>query len=169
MLPVVHVTKVLLPELFEPGVNSLLQCLEDSQNKLNASVSRALLSIYFNYIIMHLGLILHNGFIKSLLQTLFSLLVNYSTMKSLEGIYNTHNVHVGAVAKPNRRRRRTAERRFSVNIWAGIAVNDFTEPYLLPFLLNGSNYFTFLDTICHTFFVSNSFLHRYILEMVPIR
>ncbi|GFV86692.1 uncharacterized protein TNCV_3137191, partial [Trichonephila clavipes] len=60
---------------------------------------------------------------------------------------NTHNDHIWAVENPHAIRRRAAQIRFSVNVWAGIMGDHLIGPYLLPCRLTGLNYLLFLQQI----------------------
>ncbi|GFV57797.1 uncharacterized protein TNCV_3071761 [Trichonephila clavipes] len=62
-----------------------------------------------------------------------------------EGIFNTHNDHIWAVENPHAIRRRAAQIRFSVNVWAGIMGNHLIGSYLFPCRLTGLNYLLFLQ------------------------
>lgn len=64
-----------------------------------------------------------------------------------EGIFNTHNDHIWAVENPHAIRRRVAQIRFSVNVWAGIMGDHLIGPYLLPSRLTGPNYLLFLQQV----------------------
>lgn len=63
-----------------------------------------------------------------------------------EGIVNYHNLHHWAKKGENPRvkRQRGFQRRFSVNVWAGVIGNKLIGPYYLPDTLNGHNYLEFL-------------------------
>lgn len=64
-----------------------------------------------------------------------------------EGVFNVHNTHVWATENPHATRPHAFQKRFSVNVWAGI-VNDFLiGPYLLPTRLHGSHYRIFLEEV----------------------
>ncbi|GFW87793.1 DUF4817 domain-containing protein [Trichonephila clavipes] len=64
-----------------------------------------------------------------------------------EGIFNTHNDHIWAVENPHAIRRRAAQIRFSVNVWAGIIGDHLIGPYLFPCRLTGLNYLLFLQQV----------------------
>lgn len=63
-----------------------------------------------------------------------------------EGIVNYHNLHHWAPKEENPRvkRPRGFQRRFSVNVWAGVIGNKLIGPFYLPDNLNGQNYLEFL-------------------------
>ncbi|GFW85226.1 DUF4817 domain-containing protein [Trichonephila clavipes] len=64
-----------------------------------------------------------------------------------EGIFNTHNDHIWAVENPHAIRRRAAQIRFSVNVWAGIMGDHLIGPYLFPCRLTRLNYVLFLQQV----------------------
>ncbi|GFX80279.1 uncharacterized protein TNCV_2642951 [Trichonephila clavipes] len=64
-----------------------------------------------------------------------------------EGIFNTHNDHIWTVENPHAIRRRTAQIRFLVNVWAGIMGDHLIGPYLFPCRLTGLNYLLFLQQV----------------------
>ncbi|GFV03492.1 uncharacterized protein TNCV_5060331 [Trichonephila clavipes] len=64
-----------------------------------------------------------------------------------EGIFNTHNDHIWAVENPHAIRRRAAQIRFSVNVWAGIMGDHLIGPYMFPCRLTGLNYLLFLQQV----------------------
>ncbi|GFT21471.1 uncharacterized protein TNCV_2307291 [Trichonephila clavipes] len=64
-----------------------------------------------------------------------------------EGIFNTHNDHIWVVENPHAVRRRAAQIRFSVNVWAGIMGNHLIGPYLFLCRLTGLNYLLFLQQV----------------------
>lgn len=61
-----------------------------------------------------------------------------------EGITNLHNLHHWAHENPRVKRQRSFQRRFSVNVWAGVIGNQLIGPHFLPDRLNGENYLQFL-------------------------
>lgn len=63
-----------------------------------------------------------------------------------EGIVNFHNLHHWAPKGQNPRKKRavTFQRKFSVNVWAGLIGNTIVGPHYLPDNLNGDNYLNFL-------------------------
>lgn len=65
-----------------------------------------------------------------------------------EGILNLHNLHHWTAKDQNPRvkRQRSFQRRFSVNVWAGVIANHVIGPHYLPDNLNGDNYLEFLQT-----------------------
>lgn len=64
-----------------------------------------------------------------------------------EGILNLHNLHHwGSKGEnPHVKRQRSFQRRFSVNVWAGVIGNYVIGPHYLPDYLNGDNYLHFLQ------------------------
>ncbi|GFT07829.1 uncharacterized protein TNCV_1214221 [Trichonephila clavipes] len=77
-----------------------------------------------------------------------------------KGIFNTHNDHIWAVENPHAIRRRAAQIRFSVNIWAGIMGDHLIGPYLFSCRLTGLNYLLFLQQVLPQLLKMNRFLHR---------
>lgn len=63
-----------------------------------------------------------------------------------EGIVNYHNLHHWEKkgANPRVKRQRKFQRRFSVNVWAGVIGNRLIGPFYLPDILDGPNYLQFL-------------------------
>lgn len=66
---------------------------------------------------------------------------------TLEGIFNLHNVHVWAPENPKATRPHAAQRRYTINVWAGLLGDHLIGPYLLPPRLNGAAYLTFLEQV----------------------
>lgn len=66
---------------------------------------------------------------------------------SREGVVNAHNSHVWAHENPRATRTRAAQRRFSINVWAGIVGDCLIGPYLLPSRLDGRSYGIFLEYV----------------------
>ena len=66
---------------------------------------------------------------------------------SSEGILNIHNYHVWSNANPFTIRPRSFQRRFAVNIWAGIIHDYLIRPYILPTRLEGASYLVFLQEV----------------------
>lgn len=65
-----------------------------------------------------------------------------------EGVFNTRNSHVWAQENPHVSRPLRAQRRFSVNLWAGLYDNRLIGPYRLPNRLTAAAYLEFLrDTL----------------------
>lgn len=64
-----------------------------------------------------------------------------------EGTFNTHNAHVWADVNPHATYPHAHQRRFSINVWAGILGDHLIGPYLLPERLNGKTYLTFLQHV----------------------
>lgn len=61
------------------------------------------------------------------------------------GIMNTHNLHEWRDENPYLIRKRCHQRRWSVNIWAGLLNNNVIGPNMLPNRLNSASYFHFLN------------------------
>lgn len=61
-----------------------------------------------------------------------------------DGILNFHNTHVWADANPHEVHQKKFQRRFSINVWAGIVGNFLIGPFVLPDRLNGEHYLQFL-------------------------
>ncbi|CAK9801721.1 hypothetical protein ANTQUA_LOCUS2981, partial [Anthophora quadrimaculata] len=68
---------------------------------------------------------------------------------SHEGITNFHNLHYwsDAVENPHVKRQTSFQRKFSVNVWAGVIGKILIGPYYLPDNLNGDNYLVFLKNV----------------------
>ncbi|GBM05154.1 hypothetical protein AVEN_197716-1 [Araneus ventricosus] len=64
-----------------------------------------------------------------------------------EGAFNTHNQHVWADVNAHATYSHAHQRRFSINVWAGIIGDHLLGPYLLPERLNGGKYLTFLQQV----------------------
>ncbi|GBM06325.1 hypothetical protein AVEN_121371-1 [Araneus ventricosus] len=64
-----------------------------------------------------------------------------------EGAFNTHNHHVWTDVNPLATYSHAHQRRFSINVWAGIIGDHLLGPYLLPERLNGGKYLTFLQQV----------------------
>lgn len=64
-----------------------------------------------------------------------------------EGILNLHNLHhwTNKTENPRVKRQKSFQRRFSVNVWAGVIGNQVVGPHYLPDNLNGDNYLEFLQ------------------------
>lgn len=62
-----------------------------------------------------------------------------------DGVTNYHNEHVWSIENPHAKRQRAFQRRFSVNVWAGVIGNELIGPRILPPRLNGQNYLNFLE------------------------
>lgn len=64
-----------------------------------------------------------------------------------EGILNLHNLHHWSPKdqNPHLIRQRSFQRRFSVNVWAGVIGNHVIGPHYFPDNLNGDNYLEFLQ------------------------
>lgn len=66
---------------------------------------------------------------------------------SREGVFNVKNNHVWAQENPNATIEHHHQRRFSVNVWAGILNDSLIGPYVLPNRLNGRTYLIFLQDV----------------------
>ncbi|GFV72290.1 uncharacterized protein LOC103512048 [Trichonephila clavipes] len=66
---------------------------------------------------------------------------------SLEGVMNFHNLHTWADGTPHAIRPHGAQRKCPINVWAGIVGDCLLGPYILPEILNGSMYLTFLQEV----------------------
>ncbi|CAK9829671.1 Transposable element Tc3 transposase [Anthophora retusa] len=68
---------------------------------------------------------------------------------SHEGITNFHNLHYwsDAAENPHVKRQTSFQRKFSVNVWAGVIGKTLIGPYYLPDNLNGDNYLVFLKNV----------------------
>lgn len=64
-----------------------------------------------------------------------------------DGVFNSRNNHLWCDENPNAKLIRAHQRRFSVNVWAGIVGEYVIGPYILPKRLNGENYYTFLNDV----------------------
>lgn len=64
-----------------------------------------------------------------------------------DGSFNTHNQHVWAEVNPHATYPHSHQRRFSINVWAGIIGDHLLGPYLLPKRLDGNDYLTFLQQV----------------------
>lgn len=64
-----------------------------------------------------------------------------------EGVFNHHNQHLWAQENPRGVRHHAAQRRFKVNVWAGLVGDCLVGPYLLPCNLNATNYLIFLREV----------------------
>ncbi|XP_045448977.1 uncharacterized protein LOC123657478 [Melitaea cinxia] len=64
-----------------------------------------------------------------------------------EGILNLHNLHHWARKGENPKLKKLTrfQRKFSVNVWAGVIRNNVIGPHFLPDNLNGDNYLEFLQ------------------------
>ncbi|GFX14633.1 uncharacterized protein TNCV_4016311 [Trichonephila clavipes] len=60
---------------------------------------------------------------------------------------NFHNLHTWADENPHAIRPHGAQRKCSINVWAGIVGDCLLGPYILPKRLNGSVYLTFLQEV----------------------
>jgi Helix-turn-helix domain (DUF4817) len=64
-----------------------------------------------------------------------------------DGVFNSRNNHLWCDENPHATFIRAHQRRFSVNVWAGIVGEYVIGPYILPNRLNGENYFIFLNNV----------------------
>lgn len=66
---------------------------------------------------------------------------------SREGITNFHNLHEWADRdiNPHWKKQVSFQRKFSVNVWAGVIGRTLIGPHILPDNLNGNNYLDFLQ------------------------
>ncbi|KAJ8896375.1 hypothetical protein PR048_001719 [Dryococelus australis] len=64
-----------------------------------------------------------------------------------DGVFNIHNSHVWKEFNPHATFICTHQKRFYINVWAGIVDNSLIGHYLLPRLLNGHHCYTFLADI----------------------
>lgn len=78
------------------------------------------------------------GFFKKILWTDESLFTR-------EGVFNCHNMHQWAEENPNATRERAFQRRFRVNVWAGVLGDQLIGPYVFEESLNGERYLHFLQ------------------------
>lgn len=64
-----------------------------------------------------------------------------------DGITNFHNLHYWEKKNqnPHMKKQVSSQRRFSVNVWAGVIANTFLGPHYLPNNLNGHAYLSFLQ------------------------
>lgn len=62
-----------------------------------------------------------------------------------DGINNFHNEHVWAIENPHAVRETHFQRRFSVNVWAGIVNNEVIGPHIFDGNLNSEMYRAFLE------------------------
>ncbi|GBN97017.1 hypothetical protein AVEN_46672-1 [Araneus ventricosus] len=71
----------------------------------------------------------------------------YSLTKAREGISKTHNLPVWASCNPYDTRPHACQKRFSVNVLAGIVDDHLMGSCILPFRLEGRTYLTFLQQV----------------------
>lgn len=62
-----------------------------------------------------------------------------------DGVFNMHNNHFWAVENPHAMRPRGHQRRFGVNLWAGVVNNHVIGPFELPERLNAEIFREFLE------------------------
>lgn len=61
-----------------------------------------------------------------------------------DGVTNFHNLHSYSHENPHEKKQASFQKRFSVNVWAGILGNSLIGPKILPQRLNSPNYLHFL-------------------------
>ncbi|XP_050305414.1 uncharacterized protein LOC126742691 [Anthonomus grandis grandis] len=64
---------------------------------------------------------------------------------SREGMFNAHNNHFWSEENPHVMHVRGYQKKFFVNVWAGIVGDHLLGPYVLPARLNAENYLIFLQ------------------------
>lgn len=64
-----------------------------------------------------------------------------------DGVFNMHNTHIWSDENPHAIRETGHQRKFSINVWAGIIDQYLIGPYVLPNRLNGPGYLHFLEDI----------------------
>jgi len=64
-----------------------------------------------------------------------------------EGPFNSRNSHIWNDVNPHGTYVNSYQRKFSVNIWAGIVGNVLLGPVLLPARLNGETYLAFHENV----------------------
>lgn len=62
-----------------------------------------------------------------------------------EGVFNSHNSHLWKMANPRATREKSFQRRFSINVWAGVIGDQFLGPHIFAGNLNGEMYLDFLQ------------------------
>lgn len=62
-----------------------------------------------------------------------------------DGVINSHNLHLWADENPHGIVETKNQRRFCVNVWAGIVGNNLVGPYFFDNILNGQIYLEFLQ------------------------
>lgn len=62
-----------------------------------------------------------------------------------EGIFNSRNSHFWATENPHQMHARAFQRRFSVNVWAGVVGNHLIGPHVLPNRMNADDFLRFLQ------------------------
>lgn len=78
------------------------------------------------------------GFFKKILWTDESVFTR-------EGVLNTHNMHYWSEQNPRATRERSFQRRFRVNVWAGVFGDQLIGPYIFEESLTGERYLQFLQ------------------------
>lgn len=78
------------------------------------------------------------NFLKNILWTDESLFTR-------DGIFNTHNLHLWAEQNPKATRERAFQRRFHINVWAGVLGDQLIGPHIFEETLNGESYWQFLQ------------------------
>lgn len=68
-----------------------------------------------------------------------------------DGVFNTHNLHQYSHQNPHASRQQHSQRRFSINVWAGVIGNVLIGPYLdFPARLTGPIYLNFIQNMLPT-------------------
>lgn len=62
-----------------------------------------------------------------------------------EGVFNSHNSHLWVIENPRATREKYFQRRFSINVWAGVIGDQFLGPHIFETNLNGEMYLDFLQ------------------------
>ncbi|GFV20949.1 uncharacterized protein TNCV_1240001 [Trichonephila clavipes] len=116
----------------------------------HASVSRAAYPDTANRKIMHLVLLSHSGTLENVLRIPFFLMKCCFPMRhpfTREEFSTRITTIFGRMENPHTIRRRAAQIRFSVNVWAGIMGDHLIGPYLFPCRLTGLNYLLFMQRV----------------------
>jgi hypothetical protein len=66
-------------------------------------------------------------------------------MFTRDGVFNYHNEHVGARQNPHATRESHFQRKFSLNVWAGIVGDTLLGAHMLPARRTGELHLRFLD------------------------
>lgn len=64
---------------------------------------------------------------------------------SRDGVINSHNLHIWAEENPHGILQTKHQRKFNVNVWAGIIGNHLIGPFVLQDRLNGERYLEFIQ------------------------
>lgn len=78
-------------------------------------------------------------------QYLSNVLWTDESMFTRAGFFNTHNDHTWATENPRVVNETRPQRRFAVNVWAGIINRQIIGPYIFEETLNGGRYLNFLQ------------------------